>query len=55
MREAARLLAEQGRGYILLSVDTRNDRARALYARLGFEDAARMLRAEVGQLLEVTA
>ncbi len=52
MREAARLLAEQGRSFIVLSVDTPNDQARGFYTRLGFEDAARTLRAGVGQLLD---
>ena len=51
MREVARLLAEQGRSYIVLSVDTPNEEARSVYDRLGFEDAARLLRAEVAQLL----
>ena len=52
MREIARLLADDGRSYIVLSVDTPNDRAHAFYSRLGFEDAARTLRAGVGQLLD---
>ena len=52
MRETARLLAEQGRSFIVLSVDTPNDQARTFYTRLGFEDAARTLRTEVGQLLD---
>jgi ribosomal protein S18 acetylase RimI-like enzyme len=52
MRETARLLAEDGRSHVVLSVDTPNDRARAFYTRLGFEDAARTLRAEVRRLLD---
>jgi len=47
MRETARLLAEQGCSHIVLSVDTPNDQARAFYTHLGFEDAARTLRAGV--------
>ena len=52
MQEVARLLSQQGRPYVVLSVDTPNEEARSFYARLGFEDAARMLRAEVMQLLD---
>jgi GNAT superfamily N-acetyltransferase len=44
-------LREQGREYVVLSVDTPNEGARAFYARLGFEDASRMLRAPVDRLL----
>lgn len=55
MRAVADLLAREGRPYVLLSVDTENARARALYAGLGFEDAARMLRADVGRLREDAA
>lgn len=51
MREVARLLADEGRGYVVLSVDTPNEQARSLYERLGFEDAARVLRVEVARLL----
>jgi ribosomal protein S18 acetylase RimI-like enzyme len=54
MRAVARLLAAQGRSYIVLSVDTPNEQARSLYDRLGFEDAARLLRVEVAQLLADT-
>jgi ribosomal protein S18 acetylase RimI-like enzyme len=50
MREIASILREHGRQYILLSVDTPNEDARAFYDRLGFEDAARMLRADVDDL-----
>src|SRR5438093_12431293 len=35
-----------------LSVDTPNETARALYERLGFQDAARMLRIEIDALLD---
>jgi ribosomal protein S18 acetylase RimI-like enzyme len=52
MREVARILRDQGRAYVVLTVDTPNEEARALYAELGFEDAGRSLRAEVGQLVE---
>jgi len=54
MREVARLLADEGRGYVVLSVDTPNEQARSLYERLGFEDAARVLRVEVARLLADT-
>ncbi len=47
----ARHLREQGREYVVLSVDTPNEGARAFYERLGFEDASRMLRAPVDRLL----
>ena len=52
MRETARLLAQDGRSYIVLSVDTPDDQAHAFYTHLGFEDAARTLRAGVSQLLD---
>jgi len=52
MRAIASLLRDEGRGYIVLSVDTPNETARALYDRLGFEDSARMLRIEVDALLD---
>jgi ribosomal protein S18 acetylase RimI-like enzyme len=51
MRAIAAVLREAGRRYVVLSVDTPNVKARALYDRLGFEDAARMLRADVDALL----
>ena len=51
MRAIAAILHEEDRRYVVLSVDTPNEKARALYARLGFEDAARMLRADVDVLL----
>ena len=51
MRAIASVLQDEGRRYVVLSVDTPNEKARALYDRLGFEDAARMLRAEVDVLL----
>jgi ribosomal protein S18 acetylase RimI-like enzyme len=50
MRAVASVLHQQGRQYVVLSVDTPNENARALYDRLGFEDAARMLRADVEDL-----
>ena len=51
MRAIASALRGQGRRYVVLSVDTPNEKARALYDRLGFEDAARMLRVEVDALI----
>lgn len=51
MRAIASVLHDEGRRYVVLSVDTPNENARALYDQLGFEDAARMLRAEVDALL----
>jgi ribosomal protein S18 acetylase RimI-like enzyme len=51
MREIATILREEGRQHVLLSVDTPNEDARAFYERLGFADAARMLRADVDDLL----
>jgi ribosomal protein S18 acetylase RimI-like enzyme len=52
MREAAAWLRREGRRHIVLNVDTPNRAGRSLYERLGFVDAARMLRAEVDDLLE---
>jgi len=52
MRAIASHLRDERRGYVVLSVDTPNETARALYDRLGFEDAARMLRIEVDALLD---
>jgi ribosomal protein S18 acetylase RimI-like enzyme len=52
MRAIAEALREQGREHLVLSVDTPNEGARALYERLGFIDAARTLRIEVRALLE---
>ena len=51
MRAVAGVLRAQGREWVLLSVDTPNETARAFYERLGFEDASRMLRARVDRLL----
>jgi [ribosomal protein S18]-alanine N-acetyltransferase len=51
MRAIAEYLRKQGREYVVLSVDTPNDGARAFYDRLGFEDAARLLRVGVDRLL----
>jgi|SRR5581483_2326577 len=51
MRAVAHVLREEGREWVLLSVDTPNEAARAFYERLGFDDAARMLRAPVDRLL----
>lgn len=44
-------LRNQGRRYIVLSVDTPNAAARALYDDLGFIDAARTLRVDIRELL----
>jgi ribosomal protein S18 acetylase RimI-like enzyme len=52
MYAIAAALREEGKRYVVLSVDTPNEKARALYERLGFEDAARMLRADIERLLE---
>ena len=52
MRAIAEVLRQEGRRYVVLSVDTPNEHARALYEQLGFEDAARMLRADVDTLLD---
>ena len=52
MRSIAVALRDQGRRYVVLSVDTPNESARALYDRLGFVDAARTLRVDVERLLE---
>jgi ribosomal protein S18 acetylase RimI-like enzyme len=51
MRAAAQHLKDEGRGYVVLSVDTPNEGARQFYAKLGFEDASRMLRTSVDRLL----
>ena len=52
MRSIAVALCDQDRRYVVLSVDTPNESARALYDRLGFVDAARTLRVDVERLLE---
>jgi ribosomal protein S18 acetylase RimI-like enzyme len=51
MREIATVLHDEGRQYLLLSVDTPNEEARAFYESLGFVDAGRTLRADVRTLL----
>jgi len=51
MQAVARHLRDEGREYVVLSVDTPNEGAREFYDRLGFEDASRMLRARVDRLL----
>jgi len=51
MLEAAAHLQELGRTHVVLSVDTPNEQARRFYDRLGFEDASRLLRAGVDDLL----
>jgi ribosomal protein S18 acetylase RimI-like enzyme len=55
MAEIAQVLVDAGRLYVLLSVDTPNERARSLYESLGFVDAARMLRAETAALTRLRA
>ena len=52
MRAVAEALRDEGREYVVLSVDTPNDAARGLYDGLGFTDAARTLRARTADLLE---
>ncbi len=52
MRAVAQEIRGSGRPYVVLSVDTPNEHARAFYERLGFADAARMLRIEADRLLE---
>ena len=51
VRAAARILRDDDRPYLVLGVDTPNEGARALYAKLGFVDQARTLRADVDGLL----
>ena len=51
VRAAARILRDDGRPYLVLGVDTPNEAARALYAKLRFVDQARTLRADVDGLL----
>lgn len=51
MRAIARIIRDEGRRHIVLSVDTPNEQARAFYERLGFVDHARTLRADVDDLL----
>jgi ribosomal protein S18 acetylase RimI-like enzyme len=52
MRAISTILRDEGRQYVVLNVDTPNEDARAFYERLGFADAARILRAEVRSLLD---
>ena len=51
MRAVAVELQRAGKRYVVLSVDTPNSAARALYDGLGFTEAARTLRAETQTLL----
>ena len=52
MRAIASELRARGRAYAVLSVDTPNAGAREFYERLGFVDAARILRASVDELVD---
>jgi ribosomal protein S18 acetylase RimI-like enzyme len=51
MRTVAEALRDEGRRYVVLSVDTPNEAARSLYEQLGFVDAASTLRIDVAELL----
>jgi ribosomal protein S18 acetylase RimI-like enzyme len=51
MNAVAEALHGEGKRYIVLSVDTPNAAARALYDNLGFIDAARTLRIDIEELL----
>ena len=51
MRAVAEALRDEGRRYVVLSVETPNEAARSLYEQLGFVDVARTLRTDVDQLL----
>lgn len=51
MRAVVEALRDEGRSYVELNVDTPNTAAHALYEELGFRDAARILRADVSDLL----
>jgi ribosomal protein S18 acetylase RimI-like enzyme len=51
MRSIAATLRDEGRRYVVLSVDAPNEAARAFYDRLGFVDHARVLRVDVEDLL----
>lgn len=51
MRTVALALQDEGKHYVVLSVDTPNAAARSLYEELGFVDAARTLRADIDDLL----
>jgi ribosomal protein S18 acetylase RimI-like enzyme len=51
MRAIAGTLRDEGRRYVVLSVDTPNEDARGFYERLGFADQARILRGDVEDLL----
>jgi ribosomal protein S18 acetylase RimI-like enzyme len=51
MRAIARVIGDEGRRHVVLTVDTPNEHARAFYDGLGFVDHARTLRATVDDLL----
>jgi ribosomal protein S18 acetylase RimI-like enzyme len=52
MRTVGEALRAEGRRYVLLSVDTPNAAAQALYDNLGFTESARTLRADIDELLK---
>jgi ribosomal protein S18 acetylase RimI-like enzyme len=45
-------LGDRSRRFVVLSVDSPNTSARALYERMGFVDQARILRADVQEILD---
>jgi ribosomal protein S18 acetylase RimI-like enzyme len=51
MREIATVLQDEGREYVILSVDTPNEEARSFYEALGLVDVGRTLRADIRTLL----
>lgn len=53
MTAVAEELQRHGRQFAVLSVDTPNAPARAMYEAMGFDDQARILRAEVEDLLRI--
>lgn len=51
MAAVVKELRSRGRRFVVLSVDTLNAPARAMYEAMGFVDQARILRAEAGDLI----
>jgi ribosomal protein S18 acetylase RimI-like enzyme len=51
MAAVGKELRSRGRRFVVLSVDTPNAPARAMYEAMGFVDQARILRAEAGDLI----